>query len=87
MFVLELSFGSDSTQRLAARPAHRARLADLRAAGVVVLAGPFADVSGSMVVFDVDDRAAAEAVIAADPYYAVDGVEIVNVREWSPLPL
>ena len=36
MFVLELSFGSDSTQRLAARPAHRERLASLKADGIVV---------------------------------------------------
>ncbi len=87
MFVLELSFGSDSTQRLAARPAHRERLASLKADGIVVLAGPLADESGSLILLDVPDQAAADAVIADDPYYSVDGVEVVSVREWSPLPL
>ncbi len=87
MFVLELVFGSDSTQRLAARPSHRERLSALKAEGVVVLAGPFADNSGSLVVLDVDDRAAVDAVISQDPYYSVEGVEIVSVRQWSPLLL
>jgi uncharacterized protein len=87
VFVLELAFATDSSQRLAARPAHRARLAKLKADGVVVLAGPFADDSGSLVVLDVPDRAAAESVVAQDPYYSVEGVEIVSLREWSPLPL
>ncbi len=87
MFVLELSFGSDSTQRLAARPAHRERLASLKADGIVVLGGPLADESGSLILLDVPDQAAADAVVAEDPYYSVDGVEVVSVREWSPLPL
>jgi uncharacterized protein len=80
-------FRSDSTQRLAARPAHRERLASLKADGIVVLAGPLADESGSPILLDVPDRAAAEAVVADDPYYSVHGVEVVSVREWSPLPL
>jgi uncharacterized protein len=87
MFVLELAFGVDSTQRLAARPAHQARLAELKAAGIVVLAGPLADESGSLILLDVPDLAAVDAVVADDPYYSVDGVEVVSVREWSPLPL
>ena len=87
MFVLELSFGLDSTQRLAARPAHRERLASLKADGIVVLDGPLADESGSLILLDVPDQAAADAVVADDPYYSADGVQVVSVREWSPLPL
>jgi uncharacterized protein YciI len=87
MFVLELSFAPDDAERLAARPAHRERLAALKADGVVVLAGPFADDSGALVVLDVPDRAAAEAVVAEDPYYSLGGVEVVYLRHWQPLPL
>jgi len=87
MWLLELRFSADGAQRLAARPAHRARLAELHQQGGVVLAGPFADESGSVVVLDVADRAAAERVVADDPYYATPGVEIVSLREWRPLPL
>lgn len=87
MFVLELSFAPDKAERLAARPTHRERLAALKAEGVVVLAGPFADDSGALVVLDVPDRAAAEAFVADDPYYSAPGVEVVHLREWHPLPL
>jgi len=87
MFVLELTFAPDDAERLAARPAHRERLAALKAGGIVVLAGPFADDSGALVVLDVPDRAAAEAVVAADPYYSLGGVEVANLRLWRPLPL
>jgi uncharacterized protein len=87
MFVLKLVFAADQTERLAARPAHRDRLAVLKAQGVVVLAGPFADESGALIVLDVPDRAAAEAVVAQDPYYSVAGVDVVQLREWRPLPL
>lgn len=87
MFVLELSFAPDDAERLAARPAHRERLAALKADGVVILAGPFADDSGALVVLDVPDRAAAEAVVAEDPYYSLGGVQVTNLRQWRPLPL
>lgn len=87
MWLVELRFSGDGAQRLAARPAHRARLAELHQQGAVVLAGPFADESGSMVVLDVANRAAAERVLTDDPYYATLGVEVVSLREWRPLPL
>jgi len=87
MWVIELKFSDDGGQRLAARPAHRQRLSELHRAGTVALAGPFAEESGSLVLLDVPDQAAAEQVVAQDPYYATPGVEVVSLREWRPLPL
>lgn len=83
MVVLELAF-DDSPQRFAARPAHRQRLAALHASGALVMAGPFADDSGALLVFD-GERADVEAVLADDPYYSVDGVRVVGLREWLPV--
>lgn len=83
MIVLELAF-DDSPARLAARPAHRQRLAELHTAGVLVMAGPFADDSGALLVFDAE-RSEVDQVLAGDPYYAVDGVRVVGLREWSPV--
>jgi uncharacterized protein YciI len=83
MMILELAFG-DAPERLAARPAHRAVLAELHAAGVLRAAGPWADDSGALLVFDVD-RAGLDDLIAADPYYRTPGVTIVSVRAWSPI--
>jgi uncharacterized protein len=83
MIVLELAF-DDNPARLAARPAHRRRLQELHAAGVLVMAGPFADDSGALLVFDAG-RSDVDRVVAGDPYYAVDGVRVVGLREWTPV--
>jgi uncharacterized protein YciI len=83
MIVLELAF-DDSPQRLAARPAHRQRLAELHASGALVMAGPFADDSGALLVF-AGDESSVDAIVASDPYYSVDGVRVVGLREWLPV--
>ncbi len=66
-------------RRLAARPAHVARLEVLQALGRLNLAGPFPIISddtpppgfvGSLIVADFDSHAAARAWADADPYMA-----------------
>jgi hypothetical protein len=83
MTCVELSF-TDDQRRLAARPAHRERLAELHRQGVLLAAGPFSDGSGALLVFRTDEAAAA-AELRADPYYAMPGVEVVNIRRWEPV--
>jgi uncharacterized protein YciI len=83
MFVVELAF-DDSSDRLAARPAHRQRLQALHDDGVVVMAGPFADESGALLVFDVSDAEELTRLIDADPYFRTAGVTVVRRQEWSP---
>jgi uncharacterized protein YciI len=80
VYVIELGF-DDDPRRLAARPAHRERLAALHAAGRLVLAGPWADDSGALLVFR-DDPA---DELAGDPYYSTPGVMVRGVREWRPV--
>lgn len=84
MYVVELAFDGDPA-RLAARPAHRELLGRLHDEGVVVLAGPFPDDSGALLVFDVDDPAELDRVLAADPYYSAPGVRVVRRQPWSPV--
>ncbi|MGW0523120.1 YciI family protein [Crossiella sp. NPDC003009] len=83
MIVVELVF-TDDPRRLAARPAHRERLAELRAAGKLVLAGPWADDSGALLVFDAEEKELAR-IMAADPYYRTPGVSVRLRREYRPL--
>ena len=84
MIAIELA-RSPPPARLAERPAHRALLADLHARGVVLAAGPWADDSGALILVD-GDLAAAEEVLATDPYYrSTPGVEVLAVREWTPV--
>jgi hypothetical protein len=77
-------------QRLAARPAHLARLLELDGAGRLVLGGPFpaidspdpgpAGFSGSLIVAEFDSLASAQAWADADPYVAAGVYARVTVR-------
>ena len=82
---------ADSLQkRLAARPAHVERLKTLLAEGRLLLAGPFpaidsedpgpAGFSGSLIIAEFTDLAAAKAWAAADPYVAAVVYREVDVR-------
>ena len=78
----------DRPGALEVRKANReAHLAHLRDTGVVVAAGPFlgddGGMVGSLVIIDVEDRAAAEAWSAADPYKAAGLFERVEIRAWN----
>lgn len=83
MFVLELAF-NDDPRRLAARAAHRRRLAALHDAGQLIMAGPWEDDSGALLVFRAD-RAGMDVIMSADPYYATSGVTVVSLRHWAPI--
>ena len=50
------------------RPAHLQRLEALAAKGHLILAGPFTDQSGSLIIIEADSRAEAEAFVQNDPY-------------------
>ena len=84
MYAVQLAF-SDDPARLEGRPAHREKLAAHRAEGRLLAAGPFADESGALLVFLVDDRAAIDQILAADPYYSGPGVTVASVQEWNPV--
>ncbi|HEX8989367.1 MAG TPA: YciI family protein [Rhodocyclaceae bacterium] len=80
-------------KRLAARPAHLARLETLQAEGRLVLAGPFpaidaadpgpAGFSGSLIVAEFESLAAAQAWAAADPYAAAGVYAGVSVKPFK----
>lgn len=77
-------------QRLAARPAHLARLEALKAEGRLLLAGPFpaidsenpgpAGFTGSLIVAAFDSLADARAWADADPYVAAGVYAKVDVK-------
>jgi uncharacterized protein YciI len=83
MIVLELAF-DDSPARLAARPAHRRRLAELHERGVLVMAGPWADDTGALLVFDASESEV-DRIMTEDPYYTTEGVRVAGLREWRPV--
>jgi uncharacterized protein len=84
MYTLELAFDGDDEQRLAARPAHRRHLTELHRDGRLLMAGPWADDSGALLVFDTDERGVRE-IMAGDPYYTTPGVTVAALRHWQPI--
>jgi hypothetical protein len=79
-------------KRLAARPAHLARLTELQDQGRMLIAGPFpaidsadpgpAGFSGSLVVAEFDSLESARAWAEADPYVAAGVYRDVEIKPW-----
>jgi uncharacterized protein len=62
------------------RQAHLDNLRPLAQLGKVVLAGPFTDGSGSLIVVDMDSQADALAFAQSDPYVTQGVFESIEVR-------
>lgn len=64
-------------------PAHRARWAEFRADGSLLMIGPFADAQGqgSMAIFRT--REAAEAFASSDPFVLEGVVKAWRIQEWN----
>ena len=88
--IIGIDVPDSLARRTAARPAHVQRLAALRDAGRLVLAGPFPAIdatdpgpaghAGSLIVAEFADLAAAQTWADADPYVAGGVYASVAVR-------
>jgi uncharacterized protein YciI len=69
LFVIIGHDGPDGAAlRPKVRPAHLENLRPLVSAGKVKIAGPFSDGSGSLIIVDMENEAAAIAFANSDPY-------------------
>lgn len=66
------------------RPAHLSYLNDLYKQGKVVMAGPFTDKRGGMVIYKAESPEDARLLAEADPVVK-EGARTLELREWSPL--
>jgi uncharacterized protein YciI len=87
--VIFAILGEDAPEAKPLRQKHRAahleRVEALNAEGRMILAGPFSDGSGSLIVIEAASQQEAEAWIAADPY-VTGGVFIRHtVRPFHPV--
>lgn len=82
LFVLEYRY-ADPELRKAVRPRHLDYVAGLRERGEVLMAGPFADDSGAMIIYNCADEAAVAQRIADDPYTREDVTVQRQVRQWQ----
>ncbi|MFT4126428.1 MAG: YciI family protein [Gordonia sp. (in: high G+C Gram-positive bacteria)] len=67
------------------RPLHRRWLGEETEAGNVLLAGPYPDGTGALILIRAADLDAAEALLANDPFQAHRAVDAVRVVEWTPV--
>ncbi len=79
---------TDKTDHLETRKSNRdAHLAYIEATGVVTMAGPLldgaGDMSGSLVILDVEDLAAAEDWASNDPYAKAGLFSDVRIEAWK----
>ncbi|MGX9853833.1 YciI family protein [Limimaricola variabilis] len=69
------------------RDTREAHLEYIESTGVVAMAGPFLDaegnMDGSLVILEVEDRAAAEAWAENDPYARAGLFESAEIRAWK----
>ena len=73
----------DKEKIAAARPKHREYLQGLLAAGKLVLAGPFLDDSGALIVYEAADAEAATQIIKGDPFFAAGVFAGWELRPWK----
>jgi uncharacterized protein YciI len=66
------------------RPRHREFLARLANEGTVAVAGPLADGTGGVMLYQADDEAALYEIINQDPYYLENAVTDRTVRGFKP---
>ena len=81
MFVIELSYKADLSKIDAAMPAHVAFLKKHYAAGDFLVSGRKIPRDGGIIIAAGSDRAAIEAIAAADPFVA-EGLATARVIEF-----
>ena len=67
------------------RPAHRLYARQLATAGKLVAAGPFADGSGGLFIYEVGSLQEVEDLVAADPYVIDGAFASYETKAWEML--
>jgi uncharacterized protein YciI len=83
-FVLEIRFKNED-ERLRVRPAHRAYLAELFTAGKLVTAGPWADDTGALLIYELGSEAELRELLTVDPYTVAGVYDEIRLSEWRPI--
>lgn len=76
----------DAEKNKAVRPTHLEYLNKLYKEGKVVMAGPFTDGKGGMVIYKAESIEEARALAEKDPVI-VERCRTLELREWKPLDL
>ena len=83
LFAVTLTFTGDTERRLKVRPTHREYLKSLLERGKLHESGPFVDDSGALLLYDAEDVAEVQELLANDPYAPHGVVASVTINEWN----
>jgi uncharacterized protein YciI len=82
-FANYIRYVEDQDAVAAIRPAHRAYLHGLLERGQLAAAGPFADGSGALFIYEADDIETADGLAKADPYTLGGVIEQQAITPWT----
>jgi uncharacterized protein YciI len=82
-FVNYVTYTTDKAKIAEHRPRHREYLNTLLKEGKLVTAGPFADDSGALFVYETDSAEEAAAIVAADPFSASGVFQSSDLKPWK----
>lgn len=80
---LVLTTFTSAEARTAHRPAHREYLNEMVTHGKLLMAGPFADESGGLIIFEANDEAEVYAIMAKDPFTTGGVFATTEIRPWN----
>ncbi len=81
-YVNYAKYVSDLAHLERVRPAHRSYARTIEANGKLIIAGPFADDSGALLVYRAQSKDEAMALVLEDPYHAEGVFETSALSEW-----
>ena len=82
-FIVYARYVEDKSRVHQARPAHRIYANRLMNAGKLVAAGPFADDSGGLFIYDVGSRDEVDALVGEDPYVTLGAFASFETKPWQ----
>nr|WP_057925356.1 YciI family protein [Burkholderia ambifaria] len=82
-FAAIVEYANEPERIAQLRPAHRAYLQDLLQQGRLVVAGPFADGSGALFVYEVPNEHDASELAANDPFAKASLFTSVVMKPWK----
>ena len=82
-FAVILTYSDANEKRQAVRPSHRDYLRGLVDQGKLLHAGPFADDSGSLIVYEAGSADEVQAILNDDPFSKEGIITDSVIREWN----
>ncbi len=82
-FAAILTYVPDADRLSEVRPSHRAYLSGLLDQGKLDRSGPFPDGSGALIIYDAQDLAEAQVLLANDPFSKNGLITEVKLKEWN----